>query len=159
MAQQTRLPRRTLAEEAADTVVAGATVQAVALHTVVLVRLAVLADVTVDADALVAALGVLAGAVVLAGVGVGALVHVLGAVAALPVGRAAAGVGADTIHTGGPVLAKIARAVVDVLLTVVPGEPCKQNFLNSFTHNFVMTFIFALIYLFSHILYLLFLLY
>jgi hypothetical protein len=102
-------------------------IETVALHTIILIRLAVPADVSIHTDALVAALRVLAGAVVLAGVLLAALVHILGAVLAAPVGRAAAGVGVDTVHTGGAVLAQVTRAVVNVLLAVVAGKAYKKK--------------------------------
>jgi hypothetical protein len=65
--------------------------------------------------------------VVLAGVEGGALVHVLGAVLARPAGRTAAAVRVHPVHAGGAVLAQVTRAVVDVLLAVVPREPCNNN--------------------------------
>lgn len=120
------LTYRTFAVVTADPVVADAAVQAVALQTVVLVRLAVLADEAVDADALVAALRVLAGALVLAGVVGGALVHVVSAVLAAPVGRAAARVRVDAVHARGAMLAQMARAVVDVLVAVIASKSCTQ---------------------------------
>ncbi len=104
-----------------------AAVETAPLHTVILVRLTIAADEAVDADALVGALRVLAGAVVLTGVEGGALVHVLGAVLARPAGRTAAAVRVNPVHAGGAVLAQVARTVVDVLLAVVPREPCNNN--------------------------------
>ena len=90
VAEQARLAGRTLAHIAADTVNTRSTIHARLLNTIVLVDLAVLADVAVDADALVAALRVLTGAMVLTRIVARALIHVLGAVPALPVGRALA---------------------------------------------------------------------
>lgn len=62
----------------------------------------------------------MAGSVVLARVVPDALVNVQAAIPALPVGLALTGVGVDAVDTGGAMLTKVARTVINVLFTVVP---------------------------------------
>ena len=122
VADQARLPLRTLTLVAANLVVAGPAVQAGRDAAVVLVLLAVLPDEPVDTGALVAALGVLAGPLVLAGIVEGALVHVLQAVLTAPVMRTGTVVGVDSVHTHSAILTEIATAVINVDLAVLSTE-------------------------------------
>lgn len=62
----------------------------------------------------------MAGSVILARIVPDALVYVQAAVSALPVGFALTGVGVDAVDTGGTMLTKVARTIINVLLTVVP---------------------------------------
>ena len=57
----------------------------------------------------------------------GALVDVLCAVAAGPLGRAGALVATDAVDARGPVLAEVEAAVVDVDLATFPLESCEKE--------------------------------
>lgn len=123
VAQQSRLAGRTPAVEAADAVDTGRPVEAGRVHAVVDVVAAVRTVPAVHADAVVAAVGVGAGRAVLADRRLlDALVHVRLAVLAVEARRTLAVIGVDPVHAGAPVLAHIARAVVDVLLAVFTLE-------------------------------------
>lgn len=118
VAQKTCLPLWTNAGEGGHPVDAGGAVGAGGSEAVVDVLAAVVPAPAVDADAGVAPVVVGAGAPVLAGIGLElALIHILGAKLACPLGRAAAVVGVHPVHTDTPVQALVVRAVVHVVST------------------------------------------
>jgi len=127
VAQEPSLTKGTLALIATDFVMAGSSIKAWTSSTIIFVLFTVLPNKPVDTDALVPPLRVLTGAVVLAGVVQGALVHIFQAVATLPVSRALASVGVDTIHTPSSILANIASTVINILLTVPARESIRTG--------------------------------
>lgn len=123
VAQQSCLPGRALAIEAAHPIHARGSVEARRSLTIVDVLAARGSRPAVDADAREAAHGVGARRAVLAHARPhGALVHVLLAQLARVGRRAAAGVAVDIVHAGRAVLTQVPRAVVDVLLAILAAE-------------------------------------
>ena len=123
VAQQPRLPRRALTEEAADAVVARGAVETGGAGAVVDVLRTVGARPAVDADARVAAVRVGARGAVLAHAGTqGALVHVLVAVGTRERRRTLTRVAVDPVGARCSVLAQVTRAVVHVLFAVQTAE-------------------------------------
>lgn len=120
VAQQTRLPDWTRAEEGGHSVVAGGAIEADGYRAVVNVFAAVVARPAVHADAGVSADGVEAGAAVVTGVGLHeTLVYIFRTVLTCPLRRALAIVGVHAVDAYPAVHALVTRAVIHVVLAVV----------------------------------------
>jgi hypothetical protein len=119
---------RAPAVEAAHSVDASGAIEASSASAVIDIDAAVGASPAVNTDAGEAANGVGASGAVLAHAGpLSALVHVL--LAQLPHvrGRTHARVPVDVVDTRRPVLAQVARTIVDVLLTVLTAVTCSTR--------------------------------
>jgi len=106
---------------------AGTSIEARTSSTIILVLLAILPNKSVHTDALVTTLCVLAGAVVLAGIVQAALINIFQTVTTLPVSRALAGIGVDTVHTSSTILAQISSTVIDIFLAVPSLESIRTG--------------------------------
>jgi len=106
---------------------AGTSIEARTSSTIILVLLAILPNKSVHTNTLVTTLCVLAGAVVLAGIVQAALINIFQAIATLPVSRALASIGVDTVHTSPTVLAQISSAVIDIFLAVPTLESIRTG--------------------------------
>lgn len=124
MAQQTRAPMGTLAEERSHAVMAGGAVVAGRAGAVIDVLTAVVAHPAVDAHTAVAAVGVVACSSVLACIGHQlALIHIVSAVLTCVLRWALAVVGVDSIHTHATILTVVTWTVINVVLTVLACKP------------------------------------
>lgn len=124
VAQKARLSYGALAEERCHAVVAGSAVETNGDGAVIDVLAAVVARPAVDTHAGVAADGVETGTAVVAGVWLHeTLVDVLGAVLACPLWWTLTVVCINSINTNATVHTLMARAVIDIILTVVAFKP------------------------------------
>jgi hypothetical protein len=126
MAQQSCLSWCTPAIEAAHPINASGTIEASSTCTVIDIDTTVRACPAIDTDAREATDGVGASGTILTHTGsLSTLVHILLTQLAHVCGRTQAGVPVDIIYTCRPVLAQVARTIINILLAVFATVSCR----------------------------------
>lgn len=126
MAQQSCLSWCTPAVETAHPINASGTIEASSTCAVIDIDTTVRACPAIDTDAREATNGVGASSTILTHAGsLSALVHILLTQLAHVRGRTQAGVPVDIVYTRRPVLAQVARTIIDILLAVFATVSCR----------------------------------